>query len=98
MTEIAIGVLGLAIVMHPAQRSQSHAIVYDGMFVDDAFGRFMKVLALVGSLVTLLMGQVLPRAREASTSSSIPVLVILSTLGALILISATGLITLVSRP
>ena len=92
VTEIAVGVLGLAIVVI-LLNGRTHAIVYDGMFVDDAFGRFMKVLTLAGSLVTLLMGQRF-LAREKIDKFEYPILVILSTLGALILISATGLITL----
>ena len=91
-TEIAVGVLGLAVVVL-FLGSKSKAIVFDGMFIDDAFGRFMKALALIGSLVTLLMGQGF-LAREKIDKFEFPVLIILSTLGALILISATGLITL----
>ena len=92
VTEIAVGILALAIVFLLIG-SKSKAIVFDGMFVDDAFGRFMKVLALVGSLVTLLMGQSF-LARERIDKFEYPILVLLSTLGALVLISATGLITL----
>ncbi len=91
-TELAVGVLGLAVVALLIG-SKSRAIVFDGAFVDDAFGRFMKVLALLGSMVTLLMGQVFMR-RERINKFEYPVLVILSTLGAMLLISATGLITL----
>jgi NADH-quinone oxidoreductase subunit N len=92
VTEIAIGVLGLAIVVI-LLNAHAKAIVFDGAFIDDGFGRFMKVLTLVGSIVTLLMGQSF-LAREKIDKFEYPILVILSTLGALILISATGLITL----
>ena len=92
VTEIAIGVLGFAFVVI-LLNGKTPAVVYDGMFVDDAFGRFMKVLTLLGSLVTLLMGQRFLR-REKIDKFEYPILVVLSTLGALILISATGLITL----
>ena len=92
VTEIAVGVLGLAVVVLLLD-AQSRAIVFDGAFIDDAFGRFMKVLALVGSLVTLLMGQNF-LAREKIDKFEFPILIILSTLGGMILISATGLITL----
>ena len=91
-TEIAVGVIGLAIVVLLIG-SKSKAVIFDGAFIDDAFGRFMKVLALIGSLVTLIMGQGF-LAREKIDKFEYPILVILSTLGALILISATGLITL----
>ena len=92
ITEIAVGVLGLAIVFLLIG-SHSKAVVFDGAFIDDAFGRFMKVLVLLGSLVTLVMGQSF-LAREKIDKFEYPILVILSTLGAMILVSATGLITL----
>lgn len=91
-TEIAIGVLGLATLILIIG-TKSKALIFDGAFVDDAFGRFMKVLTLLGSLTTLLMGQNF-LAREKIDKFEFPILVILSTLGAMILISATGLITL----
>ena len=92
VTEIAVGVLGLAGVVLLLD-SHAKTIVFDGAFIDDAFGRFMKVLTLLGSIVTLLMGQSF-LAREKIDKFEYPILIILSTLGALILISATGLITL----
>jgi NADH-quinone oxidoreductase subunit N len=92
VTEIAVGLIGLAIVVLLIG-TKSKAIVFDGAFIDDAFGRFMKVLTLIGSLVTLLMGQSF-LAREKIDKFEFPILIMLSTLGALILISATGLITL----
>ena len=92
MTEIAVGLIGLAIVVLLIG-TKSKAVVFEGAFIDDAFGRFMKVLTLLGSLVTLLMGQSF-LAREKIDKFEFPILIMLSTLGALILISATGLITL----
>ena len=91
-TEIAAAVLGLAVVVLLIG-TKSRALVFDGLFIDDAFGRFMKVLTLLGSIGTLLMGQRFLRS-ERIDKFEYPVLVILSTLGALILISASGLITL----
>ena len=96
VTEIAVGVLGLAIVVIALDTHfdvDPRVVVFDGAFIDDTFGRFMKVLTLLGSIVTLLMGQSF-LAREKIDKFEYPILVILSTLGALILISATGLITL----
>ncbi len=92
VTGVAVGVLGLAIVVLLVGPG-SRAIVFDGALIDDAFGRFMMVLTLAGALVTLLMGRVF-MVRERINKFEYPILVILSTLGALILISANGLITL----
>ena len=92
MTEIAVGLLGLAIlvIFSAARRT---AIVFNGAFIDDGFGRFMKVLALAGSLVTLIMGQDF-LAREKIDKFEFPILILLSTLGMLMLISARNLIAL----
>ncbi|MGB8277386.1 MAG: NADH-quinone oxidoreductase subunit NuoN [Methylovirgula sp.] len=92
MTEIAVGVLGLAILVI-LLGSKSDAVIYDHAFIDDGFGRFMKVLAYSGSLVTLLMAQdFLKRAKI--DKFEFPILVLLSTLGMSMLISAAGLIAL----
>lgn len=91
-TEIAIGVLGLAILII-LLGAKHDAVIYNGAFVDDGFGRFFKVLAYLGSLVTLLMAQdFLHRAKI--DKFEFPVLILLSTLGMSMLISAAGLIAL----
>jgi NADH-quinone oxidoreductase subunit N len=92
MTELAVGIIGLAILAILLS-AKSTAIVFDGAFIDDAFGRFMKILALSGSLVSLIIGQDY-LAREKIDKFEFPILIILSTLGMLMLISATGLIAL----
>lgn len=92
ITELAIGVLALALVLM-LTGGGAKAAVYNGLFIDDAFGRFMKVLVLLGAVVTLIMGQEF-LTREKVDRFEYPILVLLSTLGALILVSASGLITL----
>jgi NADH-quinone oxidoreductase subunit N len=91
-TEVAVGLLGAAILAI-LLGTQTEALVFDGAFVDDAFGRFMKILTLVGALVSLVMGQDF-LAREKIDKFEFPILVLLSTLGMMMLISATGLIAL----
>jgi NADH-quinone oxidoreductase subunit N len=92
MTELTVGILGLAILAI-LLGAKSTVVLFDNAFIDDAFGRFMKILALLGSLVTLLMGQDFLR-RANIDKFEFPILVLLSTLGMLILISANGLIAL----
>jgi NADH-quinone oxidoreductase subunit N len=92
VTEIAIGLLGLAIVTI-LLGGKTTAVVFNGAFTDDGFGRFMKVLTLAGSLVTLVMSQDF-LARENIDKFEFPILILLSTLGMLMLISAAGLIAL----
>ncbi|HET6377872.1 MAG TPA: NADH-quinone oxidoreductase subunit NuoN [Methylocella sp.] len=92
ITEIAAGLLALAIAVI-LLGAKSDATVLDGAFIDDAFGRFMKVLALSGSLVTLVMSQEF-LASEKIDKFEFPILVLLATLGMLMLISAGSLIAL----
>jgi NADH-quinone oxidoreductase subunit N len=92
LTELAVGVLGLALILLVVG-AKAKAVVFNGLFIDDAFGRFMKVLVLLGAIVTLVMGQDF-MAREKIDKFEYPILVILSSLGALLLVSASGLITL----
>jgi NADH-quinone oxidoreductase subunit N len=66
---------------------------FGGAFVADPFARFMKVLALLGSAVTLAMsGRFL--ALTKMDSNEYPVLIMLATVGMLVMISANDLITL----
>jgi NADH-quinone oxidoreductase subunit N len=92
MTEIAVGVLGLAILVI-LLGGKTNAVIYNQAFIDDGFGRFMKVLAYSGSLITLLMAQDFLR-RAKIDKFEFPILVLLSTLGMSMLISAAGLIAL----
>ncbi len=92
MTEIAVGLLGAAILAI-LLGAKTQAVVFDGAFIDDGFGRFMKVLTLLGSLVTLVMGQDF-LAREKIDKFEFPILILLATIGMLMLISAQSLIAL----
>jgi NADH-quinone oxidoreductase subunit N len=91
ITEIAIGALGVAILILLGGKTTAN--IYNDAFIDDGFGRFMKILSYAGSLVTLLMAQdFLTRAKI--DKFEFPVLVLLSTLGMSMLISAINLIAL----
>src|SRR5271169_4446516 len=89
---LAIAVLILALVVSLAQGGERRLGFY-GMFVTDAFALFMKALVLIGSAVTILMGM---RYNEDQGIDrfEFPVLVLLSTTGMMIMISANDLITL----
>jgi NADH-quinone oxidoreductase subunit N len=92
VTEIAVGLLAaaiLVIVLGP----KTTAIVFDGAVIDDGFGRFMQVLALIGAMVTLVMGQDF-LARERIDKFEFPILILLASIGMLTLISAQNLIAL----
>ena len=72
---------------------KANAVIFGGAFIDDGFGRFAKGLCYVGSIVTLLISHHF-LVQEKINKFEFPVLVLLSTLGMSLLISANGLIAL----
>ncbi len=66
---------------------------FNGVFVSDPFARFMKMLTLIGSIVTLVMSVGFAKA-EKFDKFEFPVLILLSTLGMLLMVSANDMITL----
>jgi len=68
-------------------------VTFGGSFVLDSFARFMKLLALTGSAAAILMSFDY-LIRENQQRFEFPVLILLSTAGMMILISAGDLIAL----
>jgi len=66
---------------------------FGGAFISDAFSRFMKLLTLVGAVVTLIMSVGFAKA-EKFDKFEYPVLIMLSTLGMLLMVSANDMISL----
>jgi NADH-quinone oxidoreductase subunit N len=89
---LAIGVLIVVLIITASGGGEPRLGFY-GMFVTDAFARFMKGLVLIGSAVTILMGM---RYNEDQGIArfEFPVLVLLSTTGMMVMVSANDLITL----
>src|SRR5262249_40815267 len=80
-------IAGLVIVALPAGR----IVTFGGSFVVDGFARFLKLLALAGSATAILMSaHYLAAERQQRFEYSI--LILLSTTGMLMLISAADLI------
>lgn len=92
VTELAVLVIGVAFLIDVGTPSHD-VLMFHGAFLDDPFSRFMKALALLGSAVTLVMAVPFLR-QEGIDRYEYPVLVILSTLGMMMLISANSLIAL----
>ncbi|MBM3562600.1 MAG: NADH-quinone oxidoreductase subunit NuoN [Alphaproteobacteria bacterium] len=88
--EMAVGILGLALVTIALSKTPD-ASVFDGAYIDDGFARFMKALTLIGAMASILMS-VDWLQRNGLEKFEYPVLIILSTLGMLLLISADNLI------
>jgi NADH-quinone oxidoreductase subunit N len=68
-------------------------VAFGGSFVVDPFGRFLKLLALTGSAVAILMSLNYP-AVEKQRRFEYPILILLATTGMMMLISAADLIAL----
>jgi len=72
---------------------QGRLVSFGGSFVVDDFARFLKILALLGSAAAIAMSLDYER-RERQERFEFSVLIVLSTLGMLMLISAADLIAL----
>src|ERR1700753_909668 len=83
---VVVGVLEL---MPPAGKLTP----FGGSFIVDGFARFLKIVALIGSAVTLIMSREFLSAPDRRIFEY-AILVLLSTLGMMVLISAGDLITL----
>src|SRR5579871_2962349 len=92
VTEAAVALIGIVFILVVA-RNRPMGLTFYGSLADDAFTRFMSGLMLIGSLVTLLLSLAFMR-RERLAGFEFPVLILLSTLGMLMLISANDFIAL----
>ncbi len=84
-----LAVVGWQVVAQPNETVR----LFDGAFVVDGFGRFMKVLVLAGAAVSLLLSFDYLRDVK-SLKFEYPVLVLLATTGMLMMVSAGDLIAL----
>ena len=87
---VAIFAVAFVIILGSIGRNE---VALGGLFVADAFGDFMKLLALIGSAVTLIMSLRFIE-REDMARFEFPVLILFATLGMLMMISANDLLSL----
>ncbi|WP_077961560.1 NADH-quinone oxidoreductase subunit NuoN [Ensifer adhaerens] len=91
VTGLAVAVLIIAGLWLVLKTGEGEA--YGGAFLSDPFAKFMKVLALIGSITALVM--TVGHARSAQIDRfEFPVLLVLATLGMLLMISANDMISL----
>ncbi len=74
-------------------RTSASASAFGGMFVLDRYGDFMKILAVLGAIVTLIMSRQYCE-KEGMQRFEYSVLMMFATLGMLMMISANDLISL----
>jgi NADH-quinone oxidoreductase subunit N len=82
-------VAGILVIVLPGEKQ----VLLNGSFVIDSFARFLKVLALAGSAAAILMSIDYAKRRQ-QRRFEYSVLIVLSTLGMMMLISAADLIAL----
>src|SRR5882757_1549269 len=86
---VLLVVAGGLLVMQPATK----VVAFHGSFVLDSYARFLKILALAGSAVTILLS-IEFLSLPGRQKFEYPVLILLSTTGMLVLVSAADLIAL----
>jgi NADH-quinone oxidoreductase subunit N len=86
---VLLVVTGALLLMLPAGKLTT----FGGSFIVDDFARYLKVLAIIGSAVTLLLSTEF-LSDPSRRIFEFPILVLLSTLGMMVLISAADLIML----
>src|SRR6202166_2632390 len=86
---VLLVIAGVIVVLLP----QGKLVSFGGSFVVDDFARFLKILAIIGSAAAILMSIDYAR-REQQQRFEYSVLIVLSTLGMLMLISAADLVAL----
>lgn len=91
-TVLAVAAIGLAALLVYLGGSRGET-AFNGLFVNDAFGDFMKLLILIGAGLSIAMAL---RVVEQSPMAHFeyPVLLLFATLGMLMMISANDLISL----
>ena len=89
---VAIFILGGAALLIARQPAATEEL-FNGAFVNDSFARFMKILTLAGSAFAIMLSFDYMR-RERLLRFEYPVLILLSTVGMMLTISANDLISL----
>jgi NADH-quinone oxidoreductase subunit N len=91
ITWLAVGLLvatGLVVLLQPVD-----GVVFNGLFIADSFGRFMKMLVLGGAGLSLILS--LSNAEENGVHKyEYSILALLATLGMMVMVSANDLMSL----
>ncbi|PJK29642.1 NADH-quinone oxidoreductase subunit NuoN [Minwuia thermotolerans] len=88
-----LAVLSMIVALVLVVSSPQDGVTFAGMFVSDAFARFVKVLILAGSAVSIIMSMSFIE-REQMNRFEYPVLITIATLGMMMMVSASDLISL----
>lgn len=84
----ALGVTGFLVAL------SGNGVAYEGAFVVDAFARFIKLLALTGGAASIILSMGYRDREQQNLPFEMPILVLFSTLGAMVMASSANLMTL----
>jgi NADH-quinone oxidoreductase subunit N len=90
LSVLALIVTGVLLLWAPSAGTQT---AFQGLYVVDQFARFLKILVLVGSALTIILSLDYV-ARENMRRFEFPVLLLFATLGMMMMLSANDLIAL----
>ena len=90
---VTLGTLGALLVAAVVVLGNGEGVAFGGQFVADAFARFAKVLIILGAASGLLLALDW-NEKQGIARFEFPVLILFSTLGMMIMVSANDLITL----
>jgi NADH-quinone oxidoreductase subunit N len=85
--------LMLALALYIGVGGTGARTAFGGMFIDDPFGRFAKVIILVAGAAVMMMSQEY-MARRDLLRFEFPILIALATVGMMVMVSAGNLMTL----
>ena len=83
----------VALAVFIATRGEGSNVAFGGLFTDDAFSRFAKVVVLISAAAVLVMAQDY-MARRNMARFEYPILIALSVIGMMVMVSAGDLIAL----
>jgi NADH-quinone oxidoreductase subunit N len=90
---MAVVAMVIGIVLVASVSGPGRVLAFDGMFINDPFSAFAKVLILVASSVALIIAQDF-LVRQGIARFEFPVLILLATVGMMMMVSANNLISL----
>ncbi len=88
---VALALLAIAFVL--VLSGTDKVVTFNGAFIADGFGRFMKALTLIGAAAAILLSSDYLR-RDGSIRFEFPILIVLASIGMMMMISANDLIGL----
>ncbi len=89
---LTAGVLAITGIMIP-WGGGSDQILFDGLFIDDAFSRFAKSVILISAAVVLVMSEAYMAKRDL-LRFEYPILLVLAAVGMMVMVSSGDLMTL----